>query len=186
MTTRYVERTREGWRLKRLLGWALVVGSGLTIVAFALAARSVGDSDEPELAAFASELAPAPVPVPTPPPAEEQPYVSGTPAPYTLVTAKLLPEMVAVPMPPVPETTGTALQAAQRLSEPSIPDRLAHAQGSATVVPGGLMVLTILGLVGWISLRRAAKTGLKQAKRKGSRCTAHTRNSNPRTSSSFG
>ena len=186
MTTRYVERTREGWRLKRLLGLALVVGSGLTIAAFALAARSIGDSDEPELAAFASQLTPAPVPVPTPPPVEEQPYVIVTPAAYTLVTAKLLPEMVAVPMPPVSETTVAASQADRPLPEPSIPDGSGSAEGSTGVVPGGLIVLTVLGLVGWISLHRAAKTGFKQPKRKGSRCTARTRNSNPRTSSSFG
>jgi hypothetical protein len=186
MTTRYVARTREGWSLKRLLGLALVVGSGLAIAAFALAARSLAHSDEPELAAYASDLAPAPVPVPTPPPVEEPPYVTGTPTAYTPVTAKLRPEWVPVPMPPVPETTGTAIQAAQRLSEPSIPDNLAHAEGSATVVPGGLMVLTILGLVGWISLHRAAKTGVKQPRRKDSRCTVHTRNSNPQTSSSLG
>src|SRR5258705_4112061 len=110
MTTRYVERTREGWRLKRLLGLAIVVGSRLAMVAFALAARSLGHSDEPELAAFASQLTPAPVPVPTPPTVEEPPYVTGTPAAYTPVTAKLRPEMIAVPMPPVSETAATASQ----------------------------------------------------------------------------
>ena len=170
MTTRSIERTpeRRGLRLE----WILVIGIGigLTVIALVLAVNSAGHVDNRDLA----RLSPAASPVPSAPTTDQRLYSAATPAAPNLAVTKLQPEWVAVPTPPVSEA-----------AVPSGADRSENTEGSALVVPGGLIGLIIAAFLAWIWLRLGAKFGFMHRSRRGDSSVIDSRNSRSQMSSNF-
>ncbi len=142
---------------------AILVGFGVDFAGFLLVAESIGRSDQSRLAVSAASLTPPPVPVPTPP-TVEQPYTLATLAP-SLPAAHSLPEAVAVPTPPVLATPAAPLQPERPLIESS--DSSGNVEGRGVGAPGGVIALTIIGLLAWAWLRRIPGIAFKHWTAKG-------------------
>jgi hypothetical protein len=172
MRTLHIEHPRE--RRSLWLRWALTILISVDFAGFVLAAKSLHPSYERETAS-AVTLSPVAVPVPTPPTAAQWLYASATPAAPTWTATKAQPEWEAVPMPPISETPGVALQA-ERLSRESS----SRVEGILLlpVVLAGLVALTIIGLLAWVWLRRETKPAFKQRViHKGNLCITYSRKS---------